>query len=157
MKDMTIRELADLCEVAESTIRSWITSANSAEIFAKTAEAQKTSKAARFTLPEVLAIVRAGGKNTLAALLEENAAKSLPAAKPRLPNGKQTEYLYRLYHEKAISPYQVQLVLGVAAPRERPLPEVPVSLEQADSLFRELGSIAKNGRPQLELTEGAAR
>jgi hypothetical protein len=70
---MTIKEIAELCGRAQSTIRNWITSANSAEISAKIAEARETSKPANFTIEETIAIVRAGKNETLADLLAENA------------------------------------------------------------------------------------
>ena len=88
---MTIKEISNLCNVSESTIRNWIdTASTSAEIAKPSAvsaglpavsaglslkirEAQETKKPADFTLPETLAIIRAGGNKTLAALLEDNA------------------------------------------------------------------------------------
>jgi hypothetical protein len=84
-----------------------------------------------------------------------NAEMAKAAQKIKPLNGKQTEYLYRLYHEKALSPYQVQLLLGVATPRRDLLPEVPISPIEADKFFRQLGRIVKNGQPQLELLETA--
>jgi hypothetical protein len=69
---VTIKEIAELCGRAQSTIRNWIASANSAEISAKIAEARITSKPASFTLDETLVIIRAGGNEILANLLAEN-------------------------------------------------------------------------------------
>lgn len=155
MKDMSVKEIAELCNVDERTVQRWANiAADKMSSVGDKMSAAGHGKAALYGLPEVLAIVRAGGKATLAALLEENAAKNLPAAKPKLPNGKQTEFLYRLYHEKALSPHQVQLVLGVAVPRRESLPEVPIDPLKADSLFRELENIGVHGRPQLELLGG---
>jgi predicted transcriptional regulator len=70
---MTIKEIAELCGRAQSTIRNWITSANSADLSAKIAEAQQAKKPANFTIEETIAIVRAGKNETLANLLAENA------------------------------------------------------------------------------------
>jgi hypothetical protein len=72
---MTIREIAELCGVSESTVRNWIDIASaSAKIAKPSAETAKAeNKPFSFTLPETLAIIRAGGKNTLADLLAENA------------------------------------------------------------------------------------
>jgi predicted transcriptional regulator len=68
---MTIKEIAELCGRAQSTIRNWITSANSAEISAKIADAQQAKKPANFTIEETIAIIRAGKNETLANLLAE--------------------------------------------------------------------------------------
>lgn len=84
---MTLNQIAGLTGKAESTIRSWITSAKTAGSSAKTAgssekmsglsakiaEAQRTKKPAQFTLEETIEIVKAGGNETLANLLLENA------------------------------------------------------------------------------------
>ena len=73
---MTIKEIAELATVSESTVRNWITSAKTAEVSAKTAKAKETSVAADFTLYETLAIIRAGGNDTLADLLAMNATQN---------------------------------------------------------------------------------
>lgn len=84
---MTLNQIAGLTGKAESTIRSWITSAKTAGSSAKTAgssekmsglsakiaEAQRTKKPAQFTLEETIEIIKAGGNETLANLLLENA------------------------------------------------------------------------------------
>ena len=73
---MTIREIADLCETDKTTVQRWIKRIDDAkriEIDAKCTEADATKKPARFDLREVLAIINAGGKHTMAALLAENA------------------------------------------------------------------------------------
>jgi hypothetical protein len=55
-------------------------------------------KPARFTLEETIAIVRAGGNNTLADLLLENAKQTDRNTRVnRLPNGKQLEEMRRIY------------------------------------------------------------
>ena len=78
MKGMTIKQIADIANVGESTIRRWIgysaaSSAKTAHLPAKMAQAAKKKKAALFTLEEVISIIKAGGNHTLANLLEENA------------------------------------------------------------------------------------
>ncbi len=73
---MTIKEIAKLTGKSESTIRNWLASAKTAEISAKIAEARKTSKPSDFTLEETIAIIRAGGNDTLADLLQDNATKN---------------------------------------------------------------------------------
>lgn len=81
MNDMTIRQIAELCDVDESTIYRWIQKSTSAECksaIAKCKSAREESKPARFTLPETLSIIRAGNRSTLADLLQENAAKAEP-------------------------------------------------------------------------------
>ena len=132
MKAMTIKEIAGLCEVSESAGRSWIAkTAESAGLSAKTANSQGKGPA-RFTLEETLAIIRAGGKNTLADLLQENAARHKGiASATRLPNGAQLHEIYRLFHEKALTPAHAQRLLGVAELRQAEPAEPPATIEQA--------------------------
>lgn len=132
---MTIREIAELCGVDERTVQRWARVAgDKMPSVADKMSAGGHGKPTALSLDETLAIVRAGGKTTLAALLAENAAKR-PAAAPKLPNGSQLAGLARLVEKKTISPYQAQLLLGVAIPRENPLPEVPMSAEEASAAF----------------------
>ena len=141
-RDMTIREIAELCNVDRTTALRWAQRVDGAlctEIGAKCTEADKSKVAARFTLDETLAIIRAGGKATLANLLAENARKAM-ATTPKLPNGTQLVALERMVEKKTISPYQAQLLLGVAAPRENPLPEVPATAEEGTRGFAAIRS-----------------
>lgn len=75
---MTIKQIAELCGVSESTVRNWIDkAAASAKIAKPSAETAKVSNEPfRFTLADTLEIVRAGGKDTLADLLASNAASA---------------------------------------------------------------------------------
>lgn len=85
---MTIREIAEIANTSEKTIREWIKTASEKlpevlpGLSAKTAEAQETKKPALFTVDEVIAIIRAGGRATLADLLAENARRTAQAALP---------------------------------------------------------------------------
>ena len=72
---MTIKEIANLTNVGETTVRRWISSAKMAGLSAKMAQAVNDKKPADFTLPETIAIIRAGGNETLADLLMENAKR----------------------------------------------------------------------------------
>lgn len=101
MKGMTIKEIAETCGVDRSTVKKWVKNGNG-EIFTKigekVAKASKTKKPACFSLEEALEIVRAAGRHTLAALLEENAKKSKTDHRvTRLPNGAQLAELRRIY------------------------------------------------------------
>ena len=74
MNGMTIKQVAELCQVDESTIYRWIQKGASAECkasLAKCKAANEENKPARFTLPETIAIIKAGGRSTLADLLQE--------------------------------------------------------------------------------------
>lgn len=140
-REMTIREIAELCGVDTKTVRRWVDKVSRGagqnaqpELKARSMAAGEAGESVKYTLDETLAIVRAGGKTTLAALLAENAAKR-PAAAPKLPNGVQLHELGRLVEKHVISNYQAQLLLGVAIPRENPLPEVPMSAEEASAAF----------------------
>jgi hypothetical protein len=66
---MTIKEIADLCEVDQSTVWRWAESLNVDGI-----EDLKQGKETDLSPETAAAIIRAGGKDALAALLEENAA-----------------------------------------------------------------------------------
>lgn len=160
---MTIKQIAELCEVSESSVRNWIDSAESADLSAKTAEARKTSVAARFTLPETLAIIRSGGKNTLADLLEVNAKSredakvakpATPATLPKLPSGAQLKELRLLTEKGSLSRDDLRYLLGINP--SHVMPQVVV-IEQkapraiAEPAFRALEGIAKNGPAQGEL------
>lgn len=81
---MNIKEIAKVTGKTERSVRLWIgktsekTSGLSSEIISglkvKISDAEKTKKPADFTLEETIAIVRAGGNETLANLLMQNAA-----------------------------------------------------------------------------------
>ena len=71
MNGMTIKQVAKLCLVDEGTIYRWIQKGASAECkasLAKCKAANEENKPARFTLPETIAIIKAGGRSTLADL-----------------------------------------------------------------------------------------
>jgi transposase len=78
---MTIKEIAEIANVSDATVRGWIKSAETAGLSAKTADAQETKKPALFDLAEVIAIIRAGGRGTLADLLVENARQAQDISK----------------------------------------------------------------------------
>jgi phage terminase Nu1 subunit (DNA packaging protein) len=84
-KTMTIREIADLTGNGKATVQDWVAKMNGnnsisneirSSIAAKVTDAMKTKKAAEFTLLETVAIIRAGGNELLATLLEQNAKLS---------------------------------------------------------------------------------
>jgi len=156
MKDMTLYEIAELANVDERSIRRWLEKASDATpgypgavpgAWQRLQKAQDEKIPAAFNLQEIIAILISGGRTGLAGVLAENAAKSLPAPKPRLPNGKQLEELRLLHKDKVLSPYQVQLVLGVAVPRVDPFPEVPATQEQGEQAFELMRS--RFSRPGL--------
>lgn len=160
---MTIREIAELCGIGETTVRRWAdtTSAEMADLRAKMAEAQETKKAARFTLEETLAIIRAGGKGLLADLLEQNARGGLPVPKPApVLSGAYFRELRFMVKERILSPRQVQMVLGVApAAPEGPATvlqlEAPASEEQGAAAFAEILRRIDDRGARRGLPEGA--
>jgi len=154
MKPMTIKEIADVSNVSQSTIRNWITSAKSAEISAKVAKAKETSIAATFYLDEVIAIVRAGGNDTLADLLLDNARKTAVTEASQvsqgkknvgLPNGRQLAELQRIYPKDQLTaridaimgwaPVPDTLVEAVLPQKSLPAPEEPRATEAEWSQF----------------------
>ena len=78
---MTIKEIAELCGVDKSTVHRWLEHERflSCEMQLRNSIKEKISNGspenpADLTLEETIAIIRAGGNETLAALLMENAA-----------------------------------------------------------------------------------
>jgi len=162
---MTIRQIADLCEAGDQTIRDWIgktTSPESVEISTKIGEARRTSRAARFALPEVLAIIRAGGKHTLADLLEQNAKGENKSRAHSKPAPSLTAALMREYRlsvkDKVLSSSDVRRLLGLAEPAA---PSAPVEPKAAAAVaadgFRSLLAVAEKGPAQQELNLGAGK
>jgi hypothetical protein len=96
---MTIKQIAELCEAGVQTIRDWlkagtekIGSAGTETVSARNKIAKAGhGRAALFTLEETIAIIRAGGNNTLADLLAQNAAMvvrvKMLESRPRLMLG----------------------------------------------------------------------
>jgi transcriptional regulator with XRE-family HTH domain len=120
---MTIKEIADLCKVERRTVQNWMAkvSEKDSKVLEKITKARETSIAASFTLEETIAIIRAGGNDTLADLLAENAKKveSTPT-RAKLPNGKQMEQ-YRIMAERGlITKDQLHIVLGLATGQTQP-------------------------------------
>ncbi len=91
---MTIKEIAQVANVEERTVRRWAEkAADKMSAIKDKMSASSPAYPADFTLPETIATIRAGGNETLADLLEQN-AKEKPAKSRRvngLPNGKQLE------------------------------------------------------------------
>jgi transcriptional regulator with XRE-family HTH domain len=88
-QSMTMEEIATLCGAGKTTVRRWVDTAcaKMAHLRAKMAHAFETKVAARFTLPETIAIIRAGGNETLADLLAQNANQGHKAPEPRESEG----------------------------------------------------------------------
>ena len=109
---MTLVQIAAVANVNEITIRRWAVSASDkmSEISDKMSKARETSVAADFTLPETIAIIRAGGNETLANLLAENAARQTKT--PGLPTAQEMRECRLLAEKGFISKHQLQVRLG---------------------------------------------
>jgi len=61
-KTMTVKQIAEAIGKKERNIHNWITklSVKNAEIYAKIAEAKRTSKPAEYTLKETISIIEIG-------------------------------------------------------------------------------------------------
>ena len=142
MKTITIREIAELCEVDERTVQRWAKEAgDKMPSVADKMSAAGHGKAAALPLPETLAIIRSGGKNTLADLLEENARKGEPPKSARIPAGVQLREL-RLIYGPSEAAKRLDMLLGYPVASPRP---VPLAIEDtrapdsfADYAFSEL-------------------
>ncbi len=79
MQDMTIKQIAEICQVDQRTVQLWANKAGENISSIKERISSSTSTyPANYTLDETLAIIRAGGRSTLADLLAENAQRSQP-------------------------------------------------------------------------------
>ena len=149
---MATHQVADLCEVDEKTIRRWIAKASDkmSGLSDKLSEAEATKKPAHWHLNEVLAIINAGGKHTMAALLAENAKGAIARPVNRLPAGIQLRELRLMAEKRILSAYQVQQVLGVAAPPAAlPAPERPATDAEIEEGFTALRTLITNQRQAL--------
>lgn len=88
---MTNKEISELCKVDLRTVQLWAKKVGEkiSSIGEKISSSTSTYPA-DFTLPETIAIIRAGGNDTLADLLAQNANEK---KSPAIPNGKQLEQL----------------------------------------------------------------
>jgi hypothetical protein len=137
MEGMTINQIAELCGVGRRTVERWInkSSAKMAEgvrqnvvggvrqdvqpfgvIKQKTLEAASKGEEAVFPIEEVIAIIRAGGKNTLAELLADNAQRKETALALR-------DSVQALIPQ--ITAAVVQAVRSAPALLAPPIPEMP--------------------------------
>ena len=75
MESMTVKEIAQAVGRDHATIARWVekTSRNMQEISRKVQEARATSKPARYTLPEVIEIIRTGAGDQVANTFATNA------------------------------------------------------------------------------------
>lgn len=155
---MTIKEIATTANVDRTTVLRWmkkVIGAFCTVIGAKCTEAEKTKVEADFTLEETIAIVRAGGNDTLADLLLANAKESQkPTAKtPKLPNGSQLREIRVMFERQAIDKSQVARLLGLL-PSEPSTPTSPGAVaiipqrdpERVESTLRGLMPQSDKGR-----------
>jgi hypothetical protein len=86
---MTIKEIAELCNVDRTTILRWAQKVKDGaictEISANCTEAQDVKEPAKLGLRAVIAIIRAGGRETLASLLMDNTGRQVPEKPTGLP------------------------------------------------------------------------
>jgi hypothetical protein len=102
---MTVKEIAELCGVDETTVQRWVKKISDCKMQSELSERLTNAGhgiPADFTLDETLAIVRAGGNDTLANLLAEN-AKNRDALAVRAGNFPIPEAFLMAFIEKAIS------------------------------------------------------
>lgn len=135
---MTIKEVADTANVTEKTVRGWITKASVElpELSGKTTEARRKGIAARFTLPETIAIIRAGGNETLALLLEENANQS-----KAVPRDARIDRLESMMEKMVLAVASIPQSIALA------LSNRPKQLEYVQDYFTIKGYASKVGVP----------
>ena len=148
---MTIKEIASEANVTEKTLRGWIVKASVKlpKLSGKTTEARRTGVAADFTLEETIAIVRAGGNETLADLLAMNAASSVRGLqvsnqrnRAKLPSGAQLKEIRLMAEKGFITKVHVIQALGFGVGNEGHIPitrqieEKSVSGEEAERQLR---------------------
>ncbi|KKL73799.1 hypothetical protein LCGC14_2071290 [marine sediment metagenome] len=141
MKSMTSKQIANLCNVSIRTIQLW--AKNTDEKTAAKISSAGHGKSAHFTLQETISIIRAGGKQTLADLLQDNSRKTERNNRTtRIPNGKQLEELRRIYGEFGAA-RRIDFVLGYS------IQEEPVLPGEARKYFKLIKDKLKPGQLQL--------
>jgi predicted transcriptional regulator len=136
---MTIKEIAEICSVGEQTVRDWLRAGTKSVPVAPSIVSAKRKiekaghgKAANLTLEETLAIIRAGGRHTLASLLEENARTfHITTRIDRLPNGVQLAELRRIYGAGEAA-RRIDFLIGYSRRED------PASLEYANQAFNKI-------------------
>ena len=138
MSGMTIKQIAETCGVDIKTVRRWVgkmSTLDGQNVQAETAVKKKMREAGRagkptyLTLEETLAIVRAGGRHTLASLLAENAkAQSGEDRIDRLPNGTQLHEL-RMTYGCGEAARRIDYIIGYSRQ------QAPASPEYAEKVF----------------------
>ena len=153
-KSMTIREIAELCEVDKTTVQRWAQKTDDAiriEIDAKCRKALETKEEAGFSLPEALAIIRAGGKNTLASLLEDQ-IKEKPV-QLKMPSGTQLHEFRMIYGKDAAS--RMDFLIGYSRTAYQPQQSLTDEERRiVDEAFPRLRLLAEHGPSQPELALG---
>lgn len=143
---MTIKQIAELSEKSHQTVGRWVETAKSKMDSIRSKMDKANSRCpARFTLEETIAIVRAGGNQTLADLLLQNAQQTECQYRVnRLPNGKQLEQMRRIYGDWQAS-RRIDFLLGYLPSEEY------LSPEQARTLLQLLRKRLKekSGQPDL--------
>lgn len=139
METMTLEQIAELTGKTPRTIRNWISTKAKLkpEVFsglsAKISDAEKSKKRAEFTLDETLDIVRAGGNDTLAELLKEN-AKAKNNESKRIPGQDLEERIVKTMLTTLIELGIVKPASQLNLPKRLPLPGGN-AMPQSDTLF----------------------
>ena len=136
---MTIKQIADLANVGKATVQDWIKKMNEnrSSILKKNTEALKSKKAADFTQMETLEIVRAGGNETLASLLEENATRGPVSLNEHLSKGTVRGMILEVVFEA------VKAALELVSP---PQPAAQVALPARIDYYSIKGYLSLTGR-----------
>lgn len=146
---MTIKEIAQTANVDKTTVQRWIKrvpDAKRIELDAKCTKAQREQKEADFSLEETLAILRAGGNETLADLLAMNAKAEVTrpsqASQPakKLPSGAQMTAMLKVYGQ-AETVKRLDFVIGYKpqAPASTPIPACKIEPPAASPEEIEMG------------------
>ena len=128
---MTLKEIASTANVDDSTVRRWAAKASGKmpEISGKMTKARETSVAADFALEEVIAIIRAGGNDTLANLLVENATVPGPSPFRQVAlSGKALEQLRLMVKAGGNAERIAMYLVGIPEARIQETPRTPLGL-----------------------------
>ena len=127
MKSMTVKEIAQAVGRDERTVQRWVKSAadKMSSINDKMSSSTSTYPA-RYTLPEVIEIIRTGAGDQVADTFATNAQLSNTQEKvATLPNGKQLEELRKIFGQEAGE--IVKYVIGYGAKIDGKVEVIPVS------------------------------
>jgi hypothetical protein len=117
---MTVKEIAQAVGRESRAVQNWVSlvSAKNAQVFAKIAEARKTSKPADYTLAEVCDIIEAGLGKAAADVYRTNAANAELKKQPAKMTGAYLAEINKAFDRSILSKNEARAMLGLQPMQE---------------------------------------